>query len=106
MKRAQVWFIALNPTEDSEQKGFRPAVIISADSMNDSLDTKVVIPLTTKKKAWPSRVNIEFLGKEGQAMCEQVRTVSSKRFQKYLGDISTDELVEIMGVLSALYTQV
>lgn len=82
MKRGDVWSVGLNPIKGSEQQGTRPAVIISPDSMNDSLDTKVVIPLTTKKKAWPSRVKTDFSSQDGQTMCEQVRTISSKRLEK------------------------
>ena len=53
MKRGEVWSVVLDPTKGSEQQGSRPAVIISPDTMNDSLETKVIIPLTTKMKNWP-----------------------------------------------------
>lgn len=105
MKRGEVWQVALNPTKGSEQQGFRPAVIVSPDSMNESIDTKVVIPLTTKINSWPSRVKIEFQSKAGQAMCEQIRTISSKRFIKNLGRIDDSELIEMMSTISALYTE-
>jgi len=103
MKRGEVWSIILNPTKGSEQQGVRPAVIISPDSMNESLDTKVVIPLTSKIKNWPSRVSVEFENVNGQAMCEQIRAVTSKRISKYLGHLSDGELLQIMSTVSALY---
>lgn len=103
MKRGEVWSVILNPTKGSEQQGVRPAVIISPDSMNSSLDTKVIIPLTTSIKEWPSRVLTEFNSSKGQAMCEQIRTVSSKRLQKKLGTLSDGEIVEILSTISALY---
>lgn len=106
MIRGEIWNIVLDPTKGSEQKGLRPAVIISPDSMNKSLDTKVVIPITSKTKDWPSRVHVNFKNIEGQAMCEQIRTVSSKRFQKKLGELALDELVQIMSTISALYSKV
>ena len=103
MKRGEVWSVALNPTKGSEQQGTRPAVIISPNSMNDTLDTKVIIPLTTKHKDWPSRILTEFNSEEGQAMCEQIRTISSKRLDRKLGNLSDGELVEILSTISALY---
>lgn len=105
VKRGEVWQVVLNPTKGSEQQGLRPAVIVSPDSMNNSIDTKVIIPLTTKINSWPSRVKIEFQSKEGQAMCEQIRTISSKRFMKNLGRIDDSELIEIMSTISALYAK-
>jgi len=103
MKRGEVWSVTLNPTKGSEQRGTRPAVIISPDSMNSSLDTKVIIPLTTKTKTWPSRINTEFNCEKGQAMCEKIRTISSKRLDKKLGTLSDGELIEILSTISALY---
>lgn len=103
MKRSEVWLVSLNPIKGSEQRGLRPAVIISPDSMNQSLETKVVIPLTTKLKGWPSRVRVDFKGNRGQAMCEQIRTISSKRLVKNLGEISNSELAEILSTIRALY---
>jgi mRNA interferase MazF len=103
VKRGEVWSVVLNPTKGSEQQGERPAVIVSPDTMNESLDTKVVIPLTTRLKNWPSRVLTEFNSTKGQAMCEQIRTVSSKRLQRKLGTLSDGEVVEILSTISALY---
>ncbi|MGB0453822.1 MAG: type II toxin-antitoxin system PemK/MazF family toxin [Bacteriovoracaceae bacterium] len=103
LKRGEVWLAQLNPTKGSEQQGHRPVVIISPDSMNSSLQTKVVIPLTTKTKNWPSRVLTEFKGNKGQAMCEQIRTLSSSRLTNYQGNLSDSEIVEIMSVIGALY---
>jgi mRNA interferase MazF len=106
MKRGEVWSVLLNPTKGSEQQGLRPFVIVSPDSMNKSLETKVIIPLTTSLKNWPSRVLVEFNSKKGQAMCEQIRTVSSKRLQKKLGTLSDGEIVEVLSTISALYGSV
>jgi mRNA interferase MazF len=106
MKRGEVWNVLLDPTKGSEQQGIRPAVIVSPDSMNESLDTKVVIPLTTKANNWPSRVKIEFNSKDGQAMCEQIRTVSSKRLVKNLGQLADGELIEVMSTIAALYSKI
>tara|TARA_B100001971_G_C18268046_1_gene596735 strand:+ start:179597 stop:179917 length:321 start_codon:yes stop_codon:yes gene_type:complete len=103
MLRGEVWDVALSPTKGSEQKGTRPAVIISPNTLNTSLDIKVVIPLTTKLKNWPSRVNTDFKTIKGQAMCEQIRTVSNKRLVNKQGNLSDSEIVEIMSTISALY---
>ena len=103
MNRGEVWDAVLDPTKGSEQPGRRPVVIISPNSMNKSLETRVVIPLTTKFKKWPSRVITEVNGIKGQAMCEQIRTLSNKRLQNLQGKLSEGEIVEIMSTIKALY---
>ena len=50
MKQKEIWNISLDPVKGREQKGFRPAVIISGDAMNDNLDEVIICPLTTKIK--------------------------------------------------------
>lgn len=103
MNRGEIWNIFLDPTKGSEQEGVRPALIISPDSMNYSLDTKVVIPLTTKLKNWPSRISTRFNNKHSQLMCEQIRTVSAKRMIKYIGKIPDEDLVQTLYTLRELY---
>jgi mRNA interferase MazF len=102
IKRADVWEISLDPSKGSEQAGFRPCVIISPDSMNDQLETVIVLPLTTKRKDWPTRVDTFFEGTSGQAMCEQIRTISKKRLKSHLGRLSINETVEIKLVLKQM----
>jgi mRNA interferase MazF len=105
MLRGQVWIISLNPIKGSEQNGTRPAVIVSPDSMNTTLDTKVILPLTTQNKSWPSRVNIDFKGLKGQVMCEQIRTISATRLISYKGSLLDSEMAETMHTLKKLYCE-
>ena len=104
MRRGEVWSVALDPTRGSEQQGSRPAVIISPDTMNDSLETKVIVPLTTKMKDWPSRVLTEFNFEKGQAMCEQIRTIDKSRLKEHSGSLSTIEIEQIKYTLRVLFT--
>jgi len=95
VKHGEVWNIVLDPTKGSEQKGFRTCVIVSPDSMNSALETIIVLPMTTSLKDWPTRVNTHFNETEGQAQCEQIRTVSKKRLKTKLGNLSFEEIAKI-----------
>lgn len=70
--------------------------------MNSQLETIVVLPLTTKLKNWPTRVSTSFGEVEGQAMCEQIRTVSRKRLKARLGKLSIPEVIQIKLVLKQM----
>lgn len=105
MNRGEVWEIVLDPIKGSEQSGFRPCVIVSPDSMNAQLETVIVIPLTTKIKKWPTRVETSYGDVEGEAMCEQIRTVSKKRFKEKVGKLKISELVQIKLVLKQMLVE-
>jgi mRNA interferase MazF len=105
MNRGEIWNVVLDPIKGSEQSGHRPCVIVSPDSMNSQLQTIIVVPLTTKTKDWPTRVDTDFAQFRGQAMCEQIRTVSRQRLRKKLGKLRLHELLQIKLVLKQMFLE-
>lgn len=99
MSRGEVWEVVLDPTKGSEQQGLRPCVVVSPDSMNEQLETVIIVPLTTKLKDWPTRVQTEVNGQIGQAACEQIRTISRLRLKKKKAKLNLSEIVQIRLVL-------
>ena len=102
MNRGDVYLTILDPTKGSEQEGARNCVLVSPDSMNSSLHTVIVVPLSTKVKDWPTRVNTNFDNTPGQALCEQIRTVDKKRLAKFKGRLNQAEIDEIRLVLKQM----
>lgn len=102
INRGDVWNVILDPIKGSEQAGIRPCVIVSPDSMNSQLETIIVIPLSTKKKNWPTRVDTEIEGTLGQALCEQIRTVSKKRLKEKTAKLKITEMIQIKLVLKQM----
>jgi mRNA interferase MazF len=102
INRGEVWEVLLDPSKGSEQAGFRPCVIVSPDSMNAQLETLIVLPMTTKHKDWPTRVDTIFDDVAGQVMCEQIRTVSRKRIRKKLGKLNVAQIAEVKLVLKQM----
>ncbi len=62
-RQYDIFIINLDPTIGHEIKKTRPCVIISPDEMNKSIGTVIIAPMTTKSKAYPTRVGIEFQSK-------------------------------------------
>ena len=52
VKRFEVFFVDLNPTNGSEVNRIRPAVIVSPNEMNNGLNTVIIAPLTSTLKAY------------------------------------------------------
>ena len=94
----EIYFCNLDPTTGSEQKGTRPVLIISTDSVNHNLTVSTVLPLSNVKpsdKIYPTEVllptQISGLPKLSVAMVQQIRTISHSRLQSLVGKITDAE---------------
>lgn len=56
VRRFDVFLVALDPALGSEIQKTRPCVVISPDEMNRSIATAIVAPMTSRSRAYPSRV--------------------------------------------------
>lgn len=83
--RFEVWLVTLDPTRGSEIAKTRPCLVISPDSVNHALNTVIVAPLTSTRKPYPTRVDCQFDGREGQIALDQTRSVDKVRLMKRLG---------------------
>lgn len=83
----EVWMTKLEPTIGSEINKTRPCIIVSPDIANMHQRSVVIIPLTSKLKDYPSRVNCTFQNKQGQIVINQIRTIDKTRLVKKLGII-------------------
>src|SRR5438046_3086462 len=86
-QRDEVWLVSLDPTEGHEIQKTRPCLIISPDEMNRYIRTVIVAPMTTKNRAYPTRISVHFRRKAGQVVLDQIRTVDKRRLGKRLGVI-------------------
>jgi mRNA interferase MazF len=101
----EIWKVRLYPAKGSEQDGVRPCLIVSPDSMNQSLATVIVLPMTTQKKNWPSRIEINLNQKEGQACIEHIRSISKERMVEKLGVASEVEMSIVRKHLQATFSR-
>ncbi|HOO92895.1 MAG TPA: type II toxin-antitoxin system PemK/MazF family toxin [Opitutales bacterium] len=104
VRRFDVFLISLDPTQGHEIKKTRPCVVISPNEMNDHISTVIVAPMTSKGRAYPSRVPCTFDGVQGQVVLDQIRTVDKVRLIKKLGSLNSLIQAEILGVLSQLFS--
>lgn len=98
-----VFLVALNPTQGSEINKTRPCLIISPDEMNHAIRTVIIAPMTTKEKNYPTRIAVNFNGKKGQIVLDQLRTVDKSRLVKKLGTIQEDESISVLRALQEMF---
>ena len=105
VKQFEVYLVALDPTKGSEIQKTRPCVVISPNEMNTFLNTVFIIPLTSTKKAYPTRVSCTFENKDGQAAIEQMRAVDKVRLVKKLGSFKDRVFMErVTNILKDMFT--
>ena len=94
MKRGQIYFIKSTYHEEgSEQRGDRPAVIVSNNKNNEHSETVEVVYMTTKPKTdLPTHVFIRSALAPSTVLCEQIFTVSKTRIGTLIGELTESEM--------------
>ena len=97
-----VFLINLDPTLGHEIKKTRPCLVISPNEMNHTIRTVIIAPMTTKSRAYPTRVPVQFEGKTGWIVLDQIRTVDNLRLIKKLGSINKKEIFQVKAVIKEM----
>ena len=102
VKRFEVWLITLDPTVGSEIKKTRPCVVISPDAMG-SLKTVIIAPLTSKGFNLPMRLKVQFQGKTGLILLDQIRVVDKVRLIKKMGNLDKAKSKKLCQLLQEMF---
>jgi mRNA interferase MazF len=105
--RAEVWLVDFGEPVGREQAGRRPAVVVSADRLNDSrAGVVIVVPCTTTRRGLPSHVELDpassGLDEVSYAKCEDVKSISDQRLVARLGSAGHDAMYEVERALRYL----
>ncbi|MDA8068941.1 MAG: type II toxin-antitoxin system PemK/MazF family toxin [Actinomycetota bacterium] len=98
--RGEVWLVDFGEPVGREQSGRRPAVVVSADPLNEShAGIVIVVPMTTTPSGLPSHIEIDpvtsGLDEVSYAKCEDVKSISDQRLIAQLGAVHESSLFEI-----------
>ncbi|MBV9509287.1 MAG: type II toxin-antitoxin system PemK/MazF family toxin [Caulobacteraceae bacterium] len=103
MRRFEIWLVRLDPVLGSEIGKTRPGVIVSPDEANGALHTVLIAPLTSVRRAWPTRIPLLVNGVEGDAALDQIRAVDKRRLVKSLGDLTPDQCLAVAQGLAEMF---
>jgi len=106
-RRGEIWLVDFGEPVGTEQAGRRPAVVVSADPLNESrAGVVIVVPCTTRRREIPSHVELHpercGLDEVSYAKCEEVKSVSERRLVARLGAANDEALFAITRVLKFL----
>ncbi len=95
--------VTFDPQSGHEQKGRRPALVISNHLFNERTGLAIVCPLTTADRSFPFHVAV--IGNpevHGFVMAEQVKSIDyGSRRAKQIGKASNDLVADVLAILDA-----
>ena len=102
-KQGDIVAITFDPQSGHEQKGRRPALVVSKDLFNRSTGLAMVCPLTNTDRRFPFHVPVpENSGLTGFIMVEQVKSVDFHTRQAKRIERASDELLaKVLSILDA-----
>ncbi|MDR0481659.1 MAG: type II toxin-antitoxin system PemK/MazF family toxin [Cellulomonadaceae bacterium] len=79
IRRGDVVWASLSPTQGREQGGHRPHLVLSDERLHRTRGIVIAVPMTSKARPWPTRIPV---GPNSFAISEQPRTLSLDRITK------------------------
>ncbi len=104
MKRYEVRWAALDPTESSEMAKTRPVVIVSLDALNQRLSTVTICPLTTQLHPdWRTRLGVRLGRRNTEIAVDRIRTISKSRLGRKVGTLSENDARALRRLITEMY---
>ncbi len=104
VRRYDIWLVDLGPTRGSGIRKTRPCVVVSPDEMNRHVRTVIIAPMTSKRRNYPTRVNLTFQRTRGQVVLDQIRTADKSRLTRKLGRLSDARARDVAGTLVEMFS--
>lgn len=107
MERGAVWLVDFGEPIGHEPEGRRPAVLVSSTAYNTGPAGLVVaVPFTRTRRGIPLHVEVEpgvsGLSATSYATCDDIRSLSTRRLVRRLGDVDVTAMLAIEQVLRRL----
>ena len=102
-RQGDIVFLDFDPTLGHEQKGNRPAIVISNNVFNQHTKMAILCPITSNTKEFPTHYKLEDSKKVfGSVLCEHIRSVDYEtRNLKFIEKASENDLLSVMTLMFA-----
>lgn len=90
------------PQTGHEQKGYRPALVVSNNTFNNFTQSgAMVCPITNTNRGIPIQVELDSqTNTKGIIMCDQVKSLDlTKRNAKFIEKIPNDIMVDVIDII-------
>lgn len=101
--KSDVVWLEFDPQSGHEQKGKRPAVVISPKNYNEKSNLALFCPVTSKKKGYPFEIKIKSKKISGVILSDQIRSLDWKaRNAEFIMKASDSIMDDVMSKLKLL----
>lgn len=102
-KQGDIVYLDFNPTKCHEQKGTRPAIVISKDVFDRNTKMVIVCPITSNEKYFPTHYLLEDAKKvHGSVLCEHIRSIDYEiRNLSFVEKASDNDFLSIVTLMNA-----
>ncbi|GHU72741.1 mRNA-degrading endonuclease [Spirochaetia bacterium] len=115
VKQGDIIWLNFDPQAGHEQRGRRPALIVSNESFNNFSKLAIVCPITNRDKEHPFHIKLDDRTKTtGVILCDQVRTlalqpspkgegspldINARNFE-YIEHVTDDILFDVLDIVN------
>ena len=103
MLQFEIYLANLDPAIGAEMKKTRPVLVISPDEMNKHIQTVIIAPITSKSRAYPTRIKVKLNGNISFVVLDQIRALNKQRLYKLIGAIGDEEIDSIKTILQEMF---
>ena len=102
VKQGAIIWLDFDPQTGHEQKGRRPALVVSNETFNRFSNLAIVCPVTNTRKSHPFHVELDGRTRTtGVVMCDQERTLDIKaRNCEFIEEIPREILLDVLDIIS------
>ena len=102
VKQGQIIWLDFDPQVGHEQKGKRPALVVSNETFNNFSNLAIVCPITNTNKDHPFHVKLDERTKtKGVILSDQTRTLDIKaRNYEIIEKVHNEILMEVTDIIS------
>lgn len=102
-KQGDIVYVDLDPTKGHEQRGTRPAIVISNNVFNEHTKMVVLCPITSNTKDFPTHYILEDSKKiVGAVLCEHIRSMDYEtRKIRFVEEASEKDLLSVITLMNA-----
>lgn len=102
-EQKDVVFLDFNPIKGHEQRGLRPAIVVSTNVFNQNTKMVILCSITSNEKEFPTHYKLEDTKNvHGSVLCEHVRSVDYEiRNLKFVEKLSDNDFISVITLLNA-----
>ena len=102
-QKGNLVILSFDPSSGHEQKGRRPALIISNEVFNKALGLAIACPITNTDRNFPFHVKLEAQNLKGYIMTEQIKSIDfNARKVKFVKKVDEDTLNQVLGITKSI----